>query len=104
MGVTLAAVADDRDLSALDKVEIGVPIVINAHVLSFVGVSTRLRCRRGRRKNRQADHGFLEKALAPIKRAARRRAVAAADQAVRRVAGTLVCASQNTKIKGGDGL
>jgi hypothetical protein len=39
VGVTLAAIADDGDLLGLDEIEIGVPIVINAHVppLSFSG-------------------------------------------------------------------
>ena len=69
VGVALAAVADDYDLLAFDEIEIGVPIVINAHVMSFAGVATLLRCEKGgRRENRQADRGFLEKALAPIKR------------------------------------
>src|SRR5262249_26936075 len=31
MGVTLAAVADDGDLLALDQIDVGVAIVINAH-------------------------------------------------------------------------
>jgi hypothetical protein len=43
MGVTLAAVADHRNLLALDQVEIGVPIIIHAHGMSFTGVSLRLR-------------------------------------------------------------
>ena len=47
MGVALAAVADDGDLLALDEIEIGVPIVIDAHVMSFAGGSTLLRCERG---------------------------------------------------------
>ena len=39
MGVTLAAIADDRDFLALDEVEIGITIVIDAHIRSFAGVS-----------------------------------------------------------------
>ena len=31
MRVALAAIADDGDLLALDQIEIGIPIVINAH-------------------------------------------------------------------------
>jgi hypothetical protein len=31
MRVTLAAIADDGDLLALDQIEIGIPIVIDAH-------------------------------------------------------------------------
>ncbi len=31
MGVTLAAVADDGDLLALDQVQVGVAIVVNSH-------------------------------------------------------------------------
>ena len=34
MGVTLAAIADDGDLLPLDQIEIGIPIVIDAHTLS----------------------------------------------------------------------
>jgi hypothetical protein len=29
--VALAAIAHDRDLLALDEIEIGIPVVINAH-------------------------------------------------------------------------
>jgi hypothetical protein len=47
MGVALAAVADHRDLLAFDEIEIGVPIVINAHGMSFAGVPTRLRREKG---------------------------------------------------------
>ena len=36
MGVALAAIADDRHLLRLDEVEIGIPIVIDAHVISFL--------------------------------------------------------------------
>ena len=36
MRMTLAAVADDGHLLALDQIEIGVPVVVNAHVLSWV--------------------------------------------------------------------
>ena len=32
MRVALAAVADDRDLLALDEIEVGIAIVIDAHV------------------------------------------------------------------------
>ena len=32
MGVALAAIADDRDFLALDEIEIGITIVIDAHV------------------------------------------------------------------------
>jgi hypothetical protein len=39
----LAAVADHRDLLAFDEIEIGVAIVIDAHGMSFAGVSTPLR-------------------------------------------------------------
>ena len=35
MGVALAAVADDGDFLALDQIDVGVPIVINAHLLCF---------------------------------------------------------------------
>ena len=35
MRMTLAAVADDRDLLALDEIEVGILIVINAHVIVF---------------------------------------------------------------------
>jgi hypothetical protein len=31
MRVTLAAVADDRDLLGLDEIDVGITIVINAH-------------------------------------------------------------------------
>ena len=31
MGMALGAVADDGDLLALDEVEVGIPVVINAH-------------------------------------------------------------------------
>jgi hypothetical protein len=31
MGVALAAIADDGDLLALDEVQVGIPVVINAH-------------------------------------------------------------------------
>jgi hypothetical protein len=33
VGVALAAVADDGDLLALDEADIGIGIVVNAHVL-----------------------------------------------------------------------
>jgi hypothetical protein len=33
MRMALAAVADHGDLLALDQIDIGIPIVINAHVL-----------------------------------------------------------------------
>ena len=33
VGMALAAIADDRDLLALDQVHIGIAVVINAHVL-----------------------------------------------------------------------
>ena len=33
--MALAAVADDGDLLALDQIDVGVPIVINAHFLLF---------------------------------------------------------------------
>jgi hypothetical protein len=36
MRVALAAIADDGDLLTLDQIEIGIPIVIDAHVLSSV--------------------------------------------------------------------
>ena len=36
MGVALAAIADDRDLLGLDQVEVGIPVVIDAHVISFL--------------------------------------------------------------------
>jgi hypothetical protein len=35
MSEALAAVADDGDLLALYQIDVGVPIVINAHFLSF---------------------------------------------------------------------
>jgi hypothetical protein len=35
MGMALRAEADDRDLLVLDQIEIGIPIIINAHFLSF---------------------------------------------------------------------
>ena len=31
MGMALAAIADDGDLLALDQVQVGIPVVINAH-------------------------------------------------------------------------
>ena len=33
MGVALAAIADDGDLAALDQIDVGVAIVVNAHDL-----------------------------------------------------------------------
>ncbi|GGE42666.1 hypothetical protein GCM10007276_19940 [Agaricicola taiwanensis] len=36
MSVPLAAIADDGDLLGLDEIEIGIPIVIDAHDLSLV--------------------------------------------------------------------
>ena len=36
MREALAAVADDGDLLAFDQIDVGVPIVINAHFLSFL--------------------------------------------------------------------
>jgi hypothetical protein len=33
--VALAAIADDRDLFALDQVNVGVPVIINAHVCAI---------------------------------------------------------------------
>ena len=36
MGVTLAAVADHRDLPAFDQIEIGIPIVVDAHFDGFL--------------------------------------------------------------------
>ena len=57
MRMALAAVADDRDLLALDEIEIGVPIVINAH-----GGFLRWRFQRfsggGQRRNAAPDAGF----------------------------------------------
>ena len=49
MGMALAAVADHRDLLALDEIEIGVPIVIDAHGSSFLSlpVAGRLEMRGG---------------------------------------------------------
>ena len=35
MGMALTAIADDRDFSALNEIDIGVGIVINAHNLTF---------------------------------------------------------------------
>ena len=35
MRVTLAAIADDGDLLGLDEIEIGIPIVIDAHDGAF---------------------------------------------------------------------
>ena len=35
MGMALAAVADDRDFLALDQIEIGIPIVVDAHGPGF---------------------------------------------------------------------
>ena len=35
MRVALAAIADDRDLLGLDQVEVGIPVVIDAHVSPF---------------------------------------------------------------------
>ena len=35
MGVTLAAIADHDDLLALDQIDVGIPIVIDAHLSSF---------------------------------------------------------------------
>ncbi|MGA2795585.1 MAG: hypothetical protein ABSE69_19115, partial [Roseiarcus sp.] len=41
MRVTLAAITDDRNFLALDEVEIGITIVVDAHVRSFAGASQR---------------------------------------------------------------
>ena len=42
MGVALAAVADDDNLPALDEIEVGIPVVVDAHRKSWVGVSKTL--------------------------------------------------------------
>ena len=48
MGVALAAIADDGDLLALDQIDVGVAIVIDAHGDSLLQVSMRtiIRARR----------------------------------------------------------
>ena len=47
MGVALAAVADDRNLFSLDEVNVGVPVVVNAHLLvPFIETILRTRQRR----------------------------------------------------------
>jgi hypothetical protein len=39
MGMTLRTITDHRDLLALDQVDIGIAIIINAHFSSFPGVT-----------------------------------------------------------------
>ena len=41
MGVALAAVADDDDLLALDQIDVGIPIVIDAHGSSVLSKGIR---------------------------------------------------------------
>ena len=48
MGVALAAVADDGDLLALDQIEVGIPVVIDAHVLSWSCASNAASRKHGR--------------------------------------------------------
>ena len=70
--MALAAVADDGDFLALDEIEVGVPIVINAHFLIL-----RWRFQRyfvdeeGKAGTAAPVAGFLEKARGSIKRASR---------------------------------
>ena len=54
MRVTLAAIADDDDLLALDEIEIGVPVVIDAHGGSFAEVGGRLR---SEKRSRPSERG-----------------------------------------------
>ena len=35
MGVTLAAIADNRDFLVLDKINVRIPVVINSHRSTF---------------------------------------------------------------------
>ena len=41
MGVALAAVADDDDFLALDQIDVGIPIVIDAHGSSVLSKGIR---------------------------------------------------------------
>jgi hypothetical protein len=36
MGMALASIADDGDFFALDEINIGIGIIINAHVVGFL--------------------------------------------------------------------
>jgi hypothetical protein len=53
MGVALAAIADDGDLLALDQVQIGVAIVVNAHL------SLSLLAQQGRPAGQRASKSIL---------------------------------------------
>jgi hypothetical protein len=70
MGMALAAVADHCDLLALDQIEIGVPIVINAHGPGPSLALPPLSCRwKGAAESPAPMADFLVKARPAIKRA-----------------------------------